>query len=161
MGEAVIVLVSVLAVAAVGLSTLVAPYGLLEWAYLFLPPIMVAIFILAGWRLRKAARDWKSIESEADLSAFMVVAAYQMRVALSLLVLLGLWVIALIGGFTTWMTPSRASYMPLVGLVFAALYFWVKPMHRAIWSIPVADANLRFRYEHVCHVWKTRALPDW
>jgi hypothetical protein len=161
MANLLVALVFLLAVVAGAFTTRMPPHGPLEWAYWFLPPIMLGFGIFAARRLRRVAQQLSSIRNDSELSEFKIFAANQMRLALMILVMNGLWVIAIVSGFNTWMTLAGSSYSMLVAIVFVIMRLWVKPMERAVWSISIADSNLRQQYEHVCRVWRTRPLPDW
>ena len=129
---------------------------------LLLPVVAVVNAIVHGSQLKAFLERTPGFATYQDIVEFEKVVARQMYAALvqiGLLVAPGVvFVVGLIRGV---LSPGDILYVVVPSFVILALGVAFKTIENKVRSIPVGDAILEERREHIVKVWMTKPFPDW
>jgi hypothetical protein len=129
---------------------------------LLLPAVAVLNALIHGSQLKAFLEQTPAFATYQDIVEFEKVVARQMYAALvQIALLLAPAVVFVVGLVRGVLAPGDILYVVLPSFVIVALGVAFKKIENKVRSIPVSDAILEERRDHIVKVWMTKPFPDW
>jgi len=129
---------------------------------LLLPAVAVLNAIIHGSQLRAFLERTPAFATYQDIVEFEKIVARQMYAALvQIALLVAPGVVFVVGLVRKVLSVEDILYVVLPSFVILGLGIAFKKVENQVRSIPVSDAILEERRDHIVRVWNNKPFPDW